>query len=288
MPLRFVDYVQLTRPRIVAMVLLAMLVAALVSGGAASQGRIAHALAGTALVIVGAIALNQRLERWTDSRMARTAPRPLPSGKLTTGQVTAFGLATSAAGMLYLAALRDGWLLLLAVASWITYVLVYTPLKPRSAWQTPVGAVAGAMPVLLGTAAAGVPDSTAGLVLFGVVFFWQFPHAMAIAWLYRDQFRQAGLQLPTVIDPTGRKASRVALWGASALLPVSLAPALYSGFGSAYAVAATAAGVGYLAVAAQFRRKTDDRTARRLLRVSVVYLLVMFAALVWARSTGGG
>lgn len=288
MSLRFTDYVQLTRPRIVAMVLLAMLVAALVSGGYAPAGRVAHALAGTALVIVGAIAFNQRLERWTDSRMARTAPRPLPSGKLTAGQVTAFGLATSAAGLLYLAAVGDRWLLLLAAVSWAIYVLVYTPLKPLSMWQTPVGAVAGAMPVLLGAAAAGAPASTAGLVLFGVVFFWQFPHAMAIAWLYRDQFSQAGLRLPTVIDPTGRKASRVALWGAAALLPVSLAPAFFSGFGTVYATAATAAGVGYLAAAAQFRARTDDRAARRLLRVSIVYLLVIFAALVWARATGAG
>jgi protoheme IX farnesyltransferase len=280
------DYADLTRPRIVGMVLLAMLVAAMVSGRDLPGRRIAHALAGTGLVIVGAIALNQRLERWTDSRMTRTAPRPLPSGRLTTGQVTAFGLATSTAGLVYLAALGNGWLLGLALVSWALYVLVYTPLKSRSAWQTPVGAIAGAMPVLLGAAAAGVPWSTTGLVLFGVVFFWQFPHAMAIAWLYREEFRQAGLRLPTVTDPSGRRASRVALAGATALLPVSLGPAFFAGFGTVYAIAATGAGLGYLAAAAQFRIRTDDRSARRLLRVSLVYLLVLFAALAWARWPG--
>jgi protoheme IX farnesyltransferase len=285
-PLR--DLALLTRPRIVAMVLLAMWVGALIAGGSASPGRMAQALAGTALVIVGAIALNQRLERRTDACMARTAPRPLPSGRLSPGQVTAFGLGSSAAGLTWLALLADGWLLGLAALSWAVYVLVYTPLKPRSLWQTPIGAVAGAMPVLLGTAAAGIPWSPWGLTLFGVVFVWQFPHAMAIAWLYRDQFRRAGLRLPTVVDPTGRWAGRVALAGALAMLPVSLAPAAWGPPVPGYAITAASAGVVYLAAAGWFAARVDDRSARCLLRVSIIILLALLGAFLGMRSFPGG
>lgn len=282
-PLPVADYLRLTRPGIVAMVLLAMLVAALVSGDAAPAGRIANVMGGTALVIVGAIALNQLIERWTDARMARTAPRPLPSGRLGPLEVAVFGAVTSAAGLAWLAALGDRVVLVLAAVSWTIYVLIYTPLKPRTGWQTPVGAVAGAMPVLLGAAAAGAASSVIALTLFAVIFFWQFPHAMAIAWLYREQFRRAGLRVWTVTDPSGRRAPAVALLGAVALLPVSLAPFLLGSLGKGYAVCAVICGLAYLEAAYQFYTQTEDRWARRLLRMSLVYLVALLAALVWAR-----
>ena len=265
------------------MVLLSMLVAALVSGGHAPAARIAQALVATGLVIVGAIALNQLIERWTDARMARTAPRPLPSGHLSATEVTVFGLVASAAGLAWLALVGDRWLLAMAAGSWVIYVAIYTPLKPRSAWQTPVGAVAGAMPVLLGAAAAGVPMSLTGLSLFAIVYFWQFPHAMAIAWIYREEFGRAGLRLPTVIDPSGRTASRIAVWGAAALLPISLAPVVLSGLGKGYGIIATLCGLAYLEAAFQFRSRTGERSARRLLQTSLVYLVALMAAMVWAR-----
>lgn len=277
------DYFRLIRPRILAMVLLSMVVAAMVSGGREPACRIAGGLAATTLVIVGAVALNQLMERWTDARMARTAPRPLPAGRLSTREVMLFGVAASVAGLAWLAVIGDGWLLGMAALSWAIYVLIYTPLKPRSAWQTPVGAVAGAMPILLGAAAAGAATSPIALVLFAIVYFWQFPHAMAIAWLYRDEFREAGLRVATVTDPSGQTASRIALWGAAVLLPISLAPVVLSGLGKGYGVWATLCGLAYLDAALQFHSKTGDRSARRVLHTSLVYLVVLMAALVWAR-----
>ena len=151
---------------------------------------LAHVLFGTALVIVGAIALNQRLECAGDAKMPRTADRPLPSGRLSRRQVTTFGLAATALGLAYLAIAAGPMLTLLAAIGWLMYVGIYTPLKSRSAWQTPIGAAAGAMPVLLGAAAGGQSLSPWALVLFGIVFCWQFPHSMAIAWRLSARIRR--------------------------------------------------------------------------------------------------
>jgi len=275
------DYRQLTRPRIVAMVLAAMGVAAWTAGDRPPPwADLVHALLGTALVIVGAVALNQRLERRGDAKMSRTALRPLPSGRLTDRQVTGFGLLTSAAGFGYLFCCCNGSVVVLAAASWVIYVWTYTPLKSLSVWQTPVGAVAGAMPMLLGAAVAGALFHPMAAALFGIVFLWQFPHAMAIAWLYRDEFASADVQLVTVVDRSGRMAGRIAVTGATALLPVSLLPVLVSSSGIGYAVTATVLGVGYLWLAVAMLRRPDELTARRLLRGSIVYLPGLFAVLL--------
>ncbi|HYW80992.1 MAG TPA: heme o synthase [Thermoguttaceae bacterium] len=276
------DYWQLTRPRIVAMVLLAMGVAAWTAGEEPPPWlELVHALLGTGLVIVGAVALNQRLERRGDAKMPRTALRPLPSGRLTDRQVTRFGILTSAVGFGYLVCCSAGSLVALAALSWVIYVWTYTPLKSLSVWQTPVGAVAGAMPMLLGAAAADALLRPMGAALFGVVFFWQFPHAMAIAWLYRDQFASADVRLVTVVDPSGRMAGWIAVGGAVALLPASLIPAFLSSGGPAYAAVATLLGIGYLGLAVAMLRRRDDATARWLLRGSIVYLPGLFAAMLW-------
>lgn len=278
------DWWQLARPRIVAMVLVTMSVAAFVATPVVpSLAVLAHSLFGSALVIVGAIALNQQLERNSDGRMARTARRPLPSGRLTSPQVVVFGALTTAGGLAYLVALAPLAVAVLATVSWLLYVWMYTPLKKLSAWQTPLGAVAGAMPCLMGAAAAGAPPTgVLPLVLFLVVYFWQFPHAMAIAWLYRDDFAAASLQVATVVDPSGRTATRLSLWGAIALLPVTLAPCFAGKVGWGYATAGMFLSVVYLAFAVSFWRRPDNRSARLLLRVSLVYLPAFCAALVWA------
>jgi protoheme IX farnesyltransferase len=266
------------------MVLVTMGVAALVASPAAMPWpALAHAMAGSALVIAGAIALNQRLERTSDALMARTASRPLPSGRMTSRQATVFGIAASAAGMVYLAAMAAPPVAWLTAASWVVYVWMYTPLKTLSAWQTPLGAVAGAMPTLMGTAAAGgLPTGVMPLVLFGIVYFWQFPHAMAIAWLHRADFAAASLKVATVVDPSGRTAGRLALLGAGALVPMSIMPRLGGHAGWGYTAAAIALGLGYLACAVAFARRKDDATARILLRFSLVYLPAICAALVCA------
>jgi protoheme IX farnesyltransferase len=279
------DYWLASRPRIVVMVLFTMAVTALV---AAPQPPalpvLLHALLGSALVIVGAIALNQRLEYASDAKMSRTANRPLPSGRLSNRQMTIFGIGTTAAGLIYLALLVNLSIVVLAAVSWVIYVWIYTPSKRFTPWQTAVGAVAGAMPTLLGAAAADAAFSPLALTLFGIVYFWQFPHAMAIAWLYRDQFASAEVKLPTVLDPSGRSAGQLSLAGAIALAPVSLVP-FFVGIASwGYFSVMMLLALGYLIPSIRFRLRADDATARRLLRASILYLpAALLVALIWCR-----
>jgi len=279
------DYWTLIRPRIVAMVLFAMAVAAWTAGSKGpSWAELTHALAGTALVIVGAVALNQRLEISGDARMPRTTGRPLPSGRLTRAAVTRFGLLVSALGLAYLVLFSLPGVVALAVVSWAVYVWAYTPLKSRSAWQTPVGAAAGAMPMLLGAAVVRSPMSPMALSLFGIVYSWQFPHAMAIAWLYREQFATAEVKLATVVDPSGRTAGWLAVAGSMLLLTVSMVPSIRGLTGWRYNVPALILGYGYMACSFAFLRHPDDRTARRLFWASVLYLPLLLAALLVERT----
>jgi heme o synthase len=284
------DYWNLTRPKIVVMVLAAMLVSGWTAAGAAeaasrtvSAGQwieLLHSLLGTTGVIVGAIALNQRLERHGDAVMPRTADRPLPSGRLTDAEVTRFGAIATLAGAAYLIFFCSAVLVILAVAGWVIYVCVYTPLKRRSIWQTPVGAAAGAMPALLGAAAVGKPLSPFGWSLFAVVFCWQLPHSMAIAWLYRRQLADADIRVATVVDGSGRTAGASAAIGAILLLPASLAPVLFLPTGWVYGVVAAFLGSGYLFFSLVFLLRRDEISARRLLWASLVYLPLVLTLLV--------
>jgi heme o synthase len=266
------------------MVLVTMSVAAVVAvPGPLSWISLVHSLAGSGLVIVGAIALNQRIERASDARMMRTAGRPLPAQRLSARQVTWFGLLASAIGVVYLGVLAAPTVAVLAVVSWLLYVWLYTPLKRLSTWQTPLGAVAGAMPTLMGaTAVGGSPLGVMPLTLFAVVYLWQFPHSMAIAWLYREDFAAASLKVATVVDPSGRIAARLALWGSAALVAAGPAPWLAGLAGWGYAIAATLIGLGYFACSMLFWRQPDNATARILLRASLVHLPAMCAAIAWA------
>ena len=277
------DCWQLVRPRIAATVLFTMIVAALVAGETIPPWPLlVHAVVGVGLLIVGAIALNQRLERCSDAKMARTAWRPLASGRLTDRRAVIFGLLTSAAGLCHLALWVNVEVVVLAAVSWVIYVWVYTPLKMVTAWQTPIGAVAGAMPTLLGAALAGATLSSIALSLFGIAYFWQFPHAMAIAWLYRDQFAEADLKVATVVDPSGRLAARIAVLGAVMLLPVSLLPSLTGRAGWFYCPYTAALALGYLGCSVQFLLSPSDKTARRLLRFSFVHLPAVLLGLLTA------
>lgn len=275
------DYWLLIRPRIIALVLFGMLVAAWTAApDVPTWWEAFHGLLGTASVITGAIAMNQWLERHGDALMPRTAGRPLPSGRLAGRQVLRFAVATTVAGLAYLAVWSNSWVVALAVFSWAVYVTVYTPLKSSTPWQTPIGAVAGAMPMLLGAAVAGAPWTPTAWTLFAIVFFWQFPHAMAIAWLYRDQFARGEVKLATVLDPSGRQAAVIAVVGAAVLLPLGAIPRWTVPTGWGYAICALSLGTGYLAVSAAFFFHRNDRTARRLLRASLVYLTGLFVALL--------
>ena len=281
------DYWRLIRPPILVMVLFTMAVAArtvpTIEEEVPSWPTVFHALFGTALIIAGAMALNQRLEIRGDVRMSRTAGRPLPSGRLTYGQATCFGVLVSVAGLAYLGWKSHGGVVAVAIASWVLYVGIYTPLKSRSTWQTPVGAVAGAMPVLIGATVARAPMSPMALSLFGIVCLWQFPHAMAIAWLYRDQFARAEMRLITVTDPSGRKAGILAVLGSVLVMCVSLIPSMCGLAGWPYLVVALLLGHGYMACSFGFLRWRTDTAARRLLWASLVYLPVLLGALLWWR-----
>ncbi len=274
------DYWRLTRPPIVALVLLTMAVSAWTAGRPPFWPAAAHALAGTALMIVGAIALNQRLECRGDAKMARTAGRPLPAGGLTRRHVTSFGIVATAIGLVYLAVAAGFLLTALAGINWLLYLAAYTPLKTRSAWQTPIGAAAGAMPVLLGAAIAGQTLSPPALMLFGMVYCWQFPHSMAIAWRYRREFAAAGVKVAAVSDPSGRTVGLWAVAGAAALLAVTLAPLWLSSRGATYGYCAAGLGAALLVCAVAFARSPTDTAAGRLLWASLIYLPAMLAVLV--------
>ena len=280
------DYVELTKPRIAVLVLVTVAISAYVGRWGALDGALLlHALLGTALVAASASALNQWLERRTDALMPRTVDRPLPAGRLSSAEVLTFGLATIVLGAAYLAWLVNLTTALLGVVTWLLYVWVYTPLKSRTTANTTIGAVAGAMPVLMGFAAAGAPLGLEAATLFLIVYLWQFPHFMAIAWLYRRDYEGAGLQMLTVVDPTGRRAGLQALLAAVALLPVSLLPAGLQLGGLVYFGGALVLGLGQLVLALAFMRRLDEVSARALLRASLVYLPGLWFLLMLAQVT---
>jgi heme o synthase len=280
-----IDYWRLIRPRIVAMVLAAMSVSAWTAAEKTPDWLVLfHALLGTLGVIAGAIAFNQRIESGSDAKMPRTAGRPLPSGSLTPRQVTRFAVLATIFGLVYLAVFGNPLLAGLALLSWIFYVAAYTPMKKRSLWQTPVGAMAGAMPMLLGAAAVESLGSRLAWCLFGIMFFWQFPHSMAIAWLYRREFATAEVRVATVVDATGRTAGVLAVVGAALLLPIGLLPAFLSLARWEYAIIAGVLGLIYLRQSVQFYKWPCDANARRMLGMSLFYLPILLVILLIFRA----
>ncbi len=278
---RVADFVELTKPRIAVMELVTVTVAAFVARWhALDLGGLLHALLGTTLVAGSASALNQCIEIELDRRMPRTADRPLPAGRIGLGEATAFGIVTGLTGVMYLAWFVNPTVALLGLLSWFIYVVIYTPLKTRSPLNTMVGAIAGALPVLMGWFAAGGDWSLAPLVLFTIVFLWQFPHFMAIAWLYRHQYAITNMQMLPVVDPSGTRAGVQAVSGAVALVPVSLLPAVLQCAGPAYLSIAFILGVAQLAAALWFYRSRSELSARYLLRASLIYLPALLLALM--------
>jgi protoheme IX farnesyltransferase len=277
---RLADFAELTKPRILVLVLAVVSTSAfLAAGGAMNLAVLLGTLLGTTLVAASASALNQWMERESDRRMRRTAARPLPMGRLAAGEVLVFGVAAVVAGILILAIAVNLTCAAFALASWLLYVWVYTPLKSRSSANTLIGAIPGALPVLIGWSAVR-PDGLTleAAALFAVVFLWQFPHFMAIAWIYRRQYRRAGLRMVTVVDPSGRRAAFTAISTAALLLPASLIAFAPAGFLAWLCFACIVAlGLGQLACAAAFRWRTCETTARVLLRASLVYLPAVLA-----------
>ncbi len=275
------DYVALAKPRLNLLVV-ATSAAGCYLGGPPSPdlALMAQAVAGTALVAGGAAALNQVWERETDSLMRRTRNRPLPGGRLGVFEGTAFGSILSVAGLVELAVAVNPLCSAVAALTLVSYVLVYTPLKRRTSLATLVGAIPGALPPVIGWTAATGTVTLPALVLFGIVFLWQMPHFLAIAWLYRDDYAAAGIPLLPVLEPDGRRTGQQAFLYAAVLWPVSLLPAGVGLAGLPYSIVATVLGFLLIGLAAAFARDRSMLAARRLFLFSITYLPLLWSALV--------
>ncbi|HVM48559.1 MAG TPA: heme o synthase [Candidatus Acidoferrum sp.] len=239
-----------------------------------------HTLIGTALVASGASALNQLIERDYDARMHRTQDRPLPSGRLQPATVLLIGVACAVFGIVYLARLVNLAACLVSASSLLCYLFVYTPLKRVTWLNTLAGAVAGALPPLIGWAGARGGLGGAGWALFAIQALWQLPHFFSIAWLYRGEYARAGFKMLPLFDPLGRRTARQALGWTLVLLPLSLCPYLFSLAGLVYLAGALLLGLAFLWTAVQFALQRNDSSARLLFFLSILYLPLLLAVMV--------
>ena len=280
-PSALADYLALTKPRLNFLVV-ATSAAGYYLGAAGTPALLpmAHAVAGTALVAGGAAVLNQVSERDADALMRRTRMRPLPDGRLPPADARIFGLVLAGAGLVLLAARANLVAASLALATVLIYLLLYTPMKRRSPLATLIGAVPGALPPLIGWTASHGTLSRGGLALFAIVFLWQIPHFMAIAWLYRGDYGRAGFPMLPVIEPDGRRTGRQAVLYAAALVPASLVPALVGVSGWMSSAIAVPLGFALLWLALRFATTRSDRSARQLFLGSIVYLPLVWIAMI--------
>jgi len=245
-----------------------------------------HALAATTLVACGASALNQWWERGPDAKMHRTEDRPLPSGRLQPETVLVFGGSCSVAGLIYLALAVNPLTSLLGALTLTTYVFVYTPLKRVTWLNTAVGAIPGALPPLMGWTAARNEMSTEGWALFAILFFWQIPHFLAIAWIYRDEYAKAGFVMLPGVDPEGARTGSQAVSHTLALLVASLCPVVFHVAGPVYCLGAMVLGFTFLWCAFRFSRRLALPQARQLFFMSIIYLPLLLGLLVLDKVKG--
>ena len=284
------DYIELTKPRITWLILMSTGIGYFFGlRGAANWWEflkaihlvsLLHTIVGTGLIASGTAALNQWYEREADCKMRRTAQRPLPSGKMSAPRALAFGGALSAAGFLELwlgVNLLSGLIGAFTLAS---YLFLYTPMKQRTWWSTTVGAVPGAMPPMIGYAAAAGALTRESWVLFAILFLWQFPHFYAIAWMYREDYARAGIRMLPVVEPDGRSTARQIVLYGLALIPVSLVPSVLGMSGRIYLIGALLLGLWFLYSGV---RVAVDRTmirARAVLITSVLYLPLIYGLML--------
>ena len=277
----FAVYADLFKARLTFLVLLTTLVGFYVgTRGPVDYLLMLHALLGTALMAGGASALNQLLEREYDARMRRTQGRPLPSGRLQPQTVRTVGCLSGVCGLVYLAVAVNLATALIGAVSLVSYLFVYTPLKRITWLNTAIGAIPGALPPLMGWTAACGRLTGEGWALFAILAFWQLPHFLAIAWIYRDEYAKAGFVMLPNIDPTGQRTGRQAVAHTLGLLPVSLCPFLFKLSGPVYLFGALTLGSVFLWFAIQFSRQLTISRARQLFYVSILYLPLLFAVMV--------
>ncbi len=282
---RVADYLELVRPRVSVLVLFTVAVGYFLAAAPALDWlQLLHVVLGTGLVAAGASALNQLFERRTDALMQRTENRPLPAGRLPALHVLALGVFLTALGLTYmLLCLAHPEAALVAAFTFASYVFLYTPLKKKSPLNTLVGAVPGALPPVIGWTAARGTFGWEAAALFLIVFLWQVPHFLAIAWIYRAQYARAGLQMLPVVDPTGYRTGRQMVRYCLVLLPISLLPAVLGMAGPVYVLGAIVLGLGFLTRAIGFGQAQPDgltAQARKVLRASLVYLPALLMLLL--------
>ncbi|MDX2039023.1 MAG: heme o synthase [Isosphaeraceae bacterium] len=270
---RVAAFVALTKPRIALMVLFTVATGFLLGGrGGSHPTTFVLTLFGTGLVAAGASVWNQVIERDRDALMRRTRTRPLPSGVLTPFEAAAFGTILTVLGVATLAIAANLLAAATALATFVLYVGVYTPSKPLTTLNTAIGAIPGALPPVIGWAAATGRLGIEAWALFLIVFLWQFPHFLAIAWIHREDYARGGHRMLPLVDPDGILTGRQSMAHALALVPVGMLPAAIHLAGPIYFAGALVLGLIYLAETIRFRLDPTDASARRLLRASIIYL----------------
>jgi len=275
------DYIALTKPRITWLILMSTGVGFFFGAKAGWHLlTLLHTIIGTGLIASGTAALNQWYEREADAKMRRTQGRPLPAGRLEAGKALAFAIAISAAGFAELWLGANPLCALLGLTTLLLYLFVYTPLKQRSPHSTTIGSIPGAMPPLIGFAAASGTLTWDAWVLFAILFLWQFPHFYAIAWMYKEDYARAGIRMLPVVEPDGKSTARRILLYSLALIPISLMPKFFAMAGNVYLYGALALGLAFLYYGLRIRTDRTRQQARRVLLASVVYLPALFSLML--------
>src|SRR6476659_7031813 len=278
---RFAAYLELTKPRITFLIVLTAAAGfALASQASIDYAGLMRAMVGIALLSSGIATINQYMERDLDALMRRTASRPLPSGKLLPWEALAFGIGLTVLAEVYLAFLVNPLTALLGLTVIAGYLFAYTPLKTKTSLSTLVGAFPGAVPPLIGWTAASGSLSLEAWVLFAILFLWQFPHFLAIAWMYREDYSRAGILMLPVVEPDGRVTAQQIVAYTLMLLPVSLLPTLMGMAGRIYFVGAIVLGLLFLYSSLRAAFSMSRQHARRLLLASVLYLPLLFLLMV--------
>jgi len=279
---KLAGFLELTKPRIAFMLVLTSAAGFyLGSKGDFNFVLFINSIIGIALLAFGVAALNQFIERRTDALMERTAKRPLVIGTISAPEALIFGILLCVVAEIYLAFLVNGLTAFLGLIVIVGYVLLYTPLKTRTSASTAIGAIPGAMPPLMGWTSVADEITLGAWILFAMLFLWQFPHFLAIAWMYREQYAKAGIKMLPVVEPEGKITARQIVIFTILLLPVSLMPYFFGVSGVIYLVGASLLGIWFLWASIQAARAKTNEKARALLLVSVLYLPLIFALMVF-------
>ena len=275
------EYLELTKPRVTWLILMSAGMGYVFGlRGSADWWVLLHSVLGTGLLAAGTFTLNQWYEREADAKMRRTRYRPLPAGRVRPAQAFWFGVVLSCAGFAELWLGANMLAAVLGLFTLLSYLLAYTPLKQRSRHSTTVGAVPGAMPPLIGYAAASGTLTAEAWILFAILFLWQFPHFYSVAWLYRDDYARAGIRMLPVVEPDGESTARQIVLASAALIPVSLLPGLMSMTGRVYLFGALLLGAAFLYYGCRVARERTLIRARGVLIASVIYLPLLYCLML--------